>query len=323
MKKTIIALLALSAAVCAYAQGPRVPTVSDYPQAHDPVVAFCEGRYYVFTTGYNIGVMSSDDMKNWRTEPAALKETPKWALDRVPGYKGHTWAPDILYHNGTWYLYYSCSSFGKNSSAIGVATNTTLNPENPAYEWVDHGMLIESIPGQTNWNAIDPNAVIDENGQGWLCFGSFWSGIKLVKLNPDLTSLANPGEIIPLCERKTNGGAVEAPFIYKKLGWYYLFVSYDYCCRGEKSDYKVVVGRSKNVEGPYLDKNGVSLLDGGGTLVVEGNARYAGAGHSATVDFDGWDYLFFHGYDTTDAGRSHLLIREINWDADDWPSVEL
>ena len=322
MKKTIIALLALSAAVCAYAQGPRVPSVSDYPQAHDPVVAFCEGRYYVFTTGYNIGVMSSDDMKNWRTEPAALKETPKWALDRVPGYKGHTWAPDILYHNGTWYLYYSCSSFGKNSSAIGVATNTTLNPENPAYEWVDHGMLIESIPGQTNWNAIDPNAVIDENGQGWLCFGSFWSGIKLVKLNPDLTSLANPGEIIPLCERKTNGGAVEAPFIYKKLGWYYLFVSYDYCCRGENSTYKTVYGRSKSVTGPYLDKEGKPMAFGGGTYLFGPNKDFFGVGHCSVYDVDGQTLFISHAYEKVQDGRAKLFIRPLTFDTEGWIVAE-
>lgn len=351
MKKiqTIAALALLT--FSAFAQGPgrrpEPPKPSDYPQAHDPVVAFCEGKYYLFTTGFNVGVMSSDDMKIWKPEKPAFEESPKWALDRVPGYRGHTWAPDIIFHDGTWYLYYSCSSFGKNSSAIGVATNKTLNPSNPDYKWVDRGMVVESVPGRDDWNAIDPNVIIDENGTGWMTFGSFWGGIKLVKLDKTLTRVAEPQEWYGLCFRpdgtlpsydepdtaikpdprgkvfEPGDRAVEAPFLFKKGDWYYLFVSYDLCCRGAKSTYKVVVGRSKTITGPYYDKKGVSLMEGGGSIVVQGNARYAGAGHSATVTFDGKDYLFFHAYDMEDASRSHLIIREINWDADLWPSVKL
>ena len=327
---------------------PEMPVESDYPQAHDPVVAECDGKFYVFTTGFGVSIMVSDDMKVWKNAGSVFQNPPQWALDSVPGYRGHTWAPDILYHNGTWYLYYSCSSFGKNSSAIGVATNKTLNQDDPDYKWVDHGMVIASTPGKDDWNAIDPNAVIDDDGNAWLCFGSFWSGIKMVKLDATLTKVDESQPLISLCYRPANtlpdydekndsalkldergdiynpgNGAVEAPFIYKKLGWYYLFVSYDLCCRGEKSTYKVVVGRSKDVKGPYVDKNGKPLMEGGGTIVVQGNARYAGAGHSATVDFGGWDYLFFHAYDMQDASRSHLIIREIDWDEDNWPSVKL
>ena len=112
-------------------------------------------------------------------------------------------------------------------------------------------------------------------------------------------------------------------FNEKKGDWYYLFVSYDLCCRGEKSTYKVVVGRSDKVTGPYYDHKGVSLMQGGGTIVVEGDSRYAGVGHSATVSFGGKDYLFFHGYDMSDASRAHLLVREIVWDEGLWPKVQL
>lgn len=349
MKKTLLTILALTMTIAALAQpgGRNRKIVSDYPMAHDPVVAFCEGRYYLFTTGYGVGVMSSADMKTWESEAPALSEIPKWALESVPGYRGHTWAPDIFYHDGTWYLYYSCSSFGKNSSAIGVATNKTLNPKSPDFKWVDHGPVVESVPGRDNWNAIDPNVIIDENGDGWMNFGSFWGGIKMVKLDKTLTKVAEPQVWYGLCYRPEGTlpsydepdtaikpdargkifdpgeGAVEAPFIFKKGDWYYLFVSYDLCCRGEKSTYKVVVGRSKKVTGPYVDHKGVSLMEGGGTLVVEGNPQYAGVGHSATVTFNGKDYLFFHGYDMKDASRAHLMIREITWNADGWPKVTL
>lgn len=320
---------------------------TDYPMAHDPVVAFCEGKYYLFTTGFNVGMMESDDMKHWRYAGSVLKETPTWPKAWAPGYNGHTWAPDIFFHNDTWYLYYSCSSFGRNSSAIGVATNKTLNRESPDYEWVDQGMVIASVPGRDDWNAIDPNVIIDEYGQGWMSFGSFWSGIKMVKLDSTLTRIAQPQEWYGLCHRPAHtlptydqpddavkphakgrlfepgDGAVEAPFIFRKGDYWYLFVSYDLCCRGKKSTYKVVVGRSEQATGPYIDREGVSLMEGGGSLVVQGNERYAGAGHSATVSFNGSDYLFFHGYDMEDNSRAHLLIREITWDEEGWPSVTL
>lgn len=334
-------LSALLLAFCAFAQS------SDYPIAHDPVAAECDGRYYVFTTGFGISVMSSDDMKNWTREDPVFAKAPRWAAEAVPGFRGHIWAPDILYRDGMWYLYYSCSSFGKNSSAIGVATNRTLNPKSPEYKWTDHGQIISSVPGRDDWNAIDPNVIIDEDGTGWMSFGSFWSGLKLVKLDDSLLRVAEPQVWYPICSRPADtlpvydepdaairpdprgssfdpgDGAVEAPFIFRHGNYYYLFASYDLCCRGEKSTYKVVCGRSADITGPYTDREGRSMLEGGGTPVVQGNARYAGAGHSATVSFGGTDYLFFHGYDMTDASRSHLLVRKIIWDKDGWPSVKL
>ena len=228
------------------------------------------------------------------------------------------WAPDIQYRDGLWYLYYSYSVFGKNISAIGVATNKTLNPASPDFRWEDRGMIVESIPGRDEWNAIDANVLIDEDGTGWLCFGSFWRGIKMFKLDDSLLRMAEPQEWYPLCRRpegttrdiagKDDGlrldprgpdfdagnGAVEAPFLFRHGGYYYLFVSYDLCCRGANSTYNVVVGRAEKVTGPYFDRDGVSLMQGGGTLVVKGDDRYAGAGHCAVVNFDGRDYKFLH-----------------------------
>lgn len=118
-------------------------------------------------------------------------------------------------------------------------------------------------------------------------------------------------------------GAVEAPFIFKRDGWYYLFVSYDLCCRGEKSTYNVVVGRSKTVTGPYYDKDGVSLMNSGGTMVAKGNGQFAGVGHCSVYTFGDKDYIFMHGYDKDQDYRSKLLVREVNWSEDGWPVVEL
>ena len=315
----------------------------EYPDAHDPVAAFCDGRYYVFTTG--MGIMSSDDLTHWRFEGSVLEETPEWAADK--GFRGMPWAPDVQFNDGLYYVYYSYSHFGRNLSAIGVATNKTLNSESPDYRWEDRGMIIESVPGRDEWNAIDANVIVDENGTGWLAFGSFWRGIKMFRLDETMTRIAEPQEWYPLCRRpegttkKISGGedgiehdprgrdfdpgdgAVEAPFIFRHGDWYYLFVSYDLCCRGAASTYNVVVGRAAEVTGPYLDREGKSLMDGAGTVVARGNGRYSGVGHCAVVNFDGKDYMFMHGYDKEYDYRSKLLIREISWTPDGWPEIRL
>ncbi|MBQ9450647.1 MAG: arabinan endo-1,5-alpha-L-arabinosidase [Bacteroidales bacterium] len=344
-KHSILAVLLILAALPLSAQrrGPAVGSVVTDPDAHDPVAAFCDGRYYVFTTG--LTVMSSADLKSWRFEERVLPDTPQWAKDK--GFRGMPWAPDIQFINGQWYLYYSYSVFGKNISAIGVATNKTLNPESPDFGWTDHGMIVESIPGRDEWNAIDANVIVDEEGTGWLCFGSFWRGIKMFKLDSTMLRMAEPQEWYPLCRRPegtapdiaggadglkldprgsdfdAGNGAVEAPFLFRHGGYYYLFVSYDLCCRGKNSTYKVVVGRSEKVTGPYIDRDGRPLMQGGGTVVAQGDERYAGMGHCAVVNFGGQDYMFLHGYDGQADYRSKLLIGKIGWSADSWPELRL
>jgi len=298
---------------------------------HDPVMIQQGDTYYLFCTGFGISVFSSTDRQNWKKEAPVFATAPQWAVEAIPGYRGHTWAPDISFHNGKYYLYYSVSAFGKNTSCIGLATNTTLNPADPAFKWEDHGKVVQSVPGRDMWNAIDPNLVFDEQQEPWLSFGSFWHGIKLVKLNDALDGPASPEawETIASRPRKfdlpdssAGDAAIEAPFIFKKDGWYYLFVSWDYCCRAEKSTYKVVVGRSRAVTGPYLDKSGVDMARNGGTLVVEGDGKnWFGAGHNSVYTFDGKDWLIYHGYDAADKGRSKLIIQQVNWDNDGWPTV--
>ncbi|RZJ68670.1 MAG: arabinan endo-1,5-alpha-L-arabinosidase [Flavobacterium sp.] len=297
---------------------------------HDPVMIEQNGTYYLFCTGKGISMFSSTDRQDWKKENPVFPEAPKWGTSVAADFKNHIWAPDISFHNGQYYLYYSVSSFAKNTSAIGVATNKTLNPSDKNYKWEDHGIVIQSIPNRDLWNAIDPNLVIDEKGTPWLTFGSFWDGMKMVKLSPDFKSVAKPEEWFTVARRERDfklddkdpgNAAIEAPFIFKKDGFYYLFVSWDFCCRGENSTYKVVVGKSKDVFGPYLDADGKSLFQGGGTLVIEGNKNWAGAGHNSAYTFGGKDYLVFHAYDSNDKGKPKLKIKEIKWD-NGWPKVE-
>lgn len=304
-------------------------------RVHDPVMIEQDGTYYLFDTGRGIGVMASPDMEAWEELPPVFEEPPAWATGMIPRFRGHIWAPDISFHDGTYYLYYSASSFGSNNSAIGVATNTTLDPDDPDYEWVDHGPVVRSVRGRDLWNAIDPNLVVDDAGDPWLTFGSFWTGIKLVRLADDRLSVARPEQWRTIAGRHrywklddadagdTLSSAIEAPFIFEKDGTYYLFVSWDRCCAGPNSTYKIVVGRSDRVTGPYLDRAGEDMRLGGGTLVVKGDSAWAGVGHNAAYTFDGTDYLVFHGYDLSDRGRSKLWIEEIEWDEDGWPHVRL
>lgn len=310
-------------------QRPEFNTTS--PMVHDPVMIKHDNTYYLFCTGRGVTVMSSKDMKEWKMEKPVFAEAPQWAVKLIPGFRGHIWAPDIIFYQGQYHLFYSCSAFGKNTSAIGHATNPTLNPSDPAFKWTDHGLLLQSVPERDSWNAIDPNIIVDDNGTPWMDFGSFWDGLKLVKLTKDMSAIAHPEEWYSISRRNyrpvkdnytvTNDNAVEAPFIMRHGMYYYLFVSFDYCCKGNKSDYKIAVGRSEKVTGPYLDKEGRSLSAGGGSVVLQGNEQWAGVGHCAAYHFDNKDYLIAHGYSIPEEGASKLVIREIHWDKNGWPTV--
>lgn len=315
--------------VSARAAADDIITV-DKVMTHDPVMIKEKDTYYLFATGQGISVMSSRDMKNWKFEPSVFSEAPQWAVELIDGYNGHTWAPDVIYHGGLYHLFYSCSAFGKNTSAIGHATTPTLDRKDPRFKWTDHGMVIQSVPNRDSWNAIDPNIIIDEKGTPWMTFGSFWDGIKLVRLTDDLNAVAEPQEWYSISRRQRSvsvksedagDGAVEAPFIMKHGEYYYLFVSFDYCCRGLKSDYKVAVGRSKDVRGPYLDRDGKSMEYGGGTIIVKGDKNWAGIGHCAAYKFEGKYYFIAHAYSVKNDGTPMLYVRTIKWTEDGWPIV--
>lgn len=309
---------------------------------HDPVMIRQDSTYYIFCTGRGISMFSSTDMVHWKQEKPVFDVIPSWVTEAIPAFKGNSvWAPDISYYKGTYYLYYAVSAFGKNTSCIGLATNTTLHTNDQAYKWVDHGKVIQSHPGTDNWNAIDPNLAVDKNGTPYLFFGSFWDGLKVVKMNKDRLSVAEPLTNLPTIasrkkdpNSKTNppavddnpkdagGNAIEGPFVYRKGKYFYLFASIDYCCKGPKSTYKMIVARSKKLLGPYVDSHNKPMRYGGGDIVLEGDKNWYGVGHNAVCNFDGTDYLIFHGYDASDNGKSKLRIEKLKW-VNDWPVVEL
>jgi len=319
---------------------------------HDPVMAYEDGTYYLFATGRGIMSITSKDRKEWNRPESAIDIIPKWTHDSVPGFKDHIWAPDLINWHGKWWMAYSCSTFGKNTSAIGMLRTSSL----AAHHWDDMGCIVNSHK-QDKFNAIDPCFVTDENDHLWMAFGSFWDGIQLIRLKSEKqpynegteridwlkgydetivmdksfiqTTIARrygknqPKDITNPTSKYAGTNAIEAPFIFKHDGWYYLFVSWDYCCRGEKSTYRVVVGRSKNVEGPYVDENGTDMREGGGTLIIEGDKKiYEAAGHSSAYHFNGKDIFVCHGYDLRQHGASTLIQKEMEWKENGYPKLK-
>ena len=140
MKKAILLTMFLGIGWGGFAQQPQT---TDSPLVHDPVMAKQGDTYYLFATGEGVSVMSSKDLKTWKFEKPVFAEAPQWAVEAVKGYKGHTWAPDIIYHNGQYHLFYSCSAFAKNTSVIGHAKKPTLDPAEPDLKWTDHGKIIQ------------------------------------------------------------------------------------------------------------------------------------------------------------------------------------
>jgi arabinan endo-1,5-alpha-L-arabinosidase len=296
------------------ADPPAILSVSGSTTTHDPVVMEAGGRFYLFHTGNNVGAKTSTDLMTWSNASSALPSIPTWTNEYTER-DGDLWAPDISYFGGQYHLYYSASSFGENRSCIGHATRAALD----SGSWMDHGEVIcSNVDSDDNFNAIDPNVAIDESGAPYLAFGSFWSGIKMVPL--DMTG-ARMGTAAPLAiaNRPSAGGALEAPFIVRRCGYYYLFVSWDRCCQGADSTYNIRVGRSTSITGPYADKAGTAMAQGGGTLLVEGDARWKGPGHNAIIFRGNSAYNVYHSYDANENGRITLRVSEIAWDAEGWP----
>lgn len=285
---------------------------------HDPVMAKDGDAYYVFSTGARIIVICSQDMIEWEFCGRVFERPPGWVIAAIDGL-GDLWAPDISYYNGRWQLYYAGSTFGSPRSVIGLATNATLDPNSPDYAWVDEGLVIEST-GAENWNAIDPNFVVDAEGNPWLAFGSYWSGLKLIRLDP---ATGKPSTVDPtiyaIAGRSAENPAIEAAFIIYRNGYYYLFASFDQCCQGAGSTYNVRVGRAASITGPYLDRDGVPMLEGGGTLILEAYDRWRGPGHNGIYQEGDTDWFVYHAYDAKQGGISKLRIESLGWDKEGWP----
>ena len=301
----------------------------DLAPTHDPAIIRAGDTYYVFNTiGRYIGIRTSPDLRHWTRAGEVFREIPEWARKAVPGTEG-IWAPDISFVNGEYRLYYSVSTFGSNRSAIGLATNVTLDAASPDYRWQDRGLVVQSTP-RDDFNAIEPAFAVDRQGRQWLALGSFWSGIKLFALDPDTGKPRAGAKPVAIASRPAPAGApsaIEAPFILSHGDWYFLIASYDYCCKGVNSTYYTVVGRARTITGPYRGRDGSDMRQGGGTVLLradlEEKGRFRGPGHAgAFTDRDGTTYLAYHAYDKEAEGAPTLRIARLRWDADGWPVAE-
>ena len=235
-------VLAITVVTCAADDQDYDATSLDALRSGMPDPAIVEARdgsgYYVYTTGHGVKVFHSTDLKSWELIGTVFdRHVPEWAEDAIPRCDG-IWAPDIRYFNGRYHLYYSVSTFGSQRSVIGLATTKSVNPSNKDYNWVDRGLVIESFPEKDDFNAIDPAVFADNTGKAYLYWGSYWTGIKGMEIDP-LTgkpheSLGSSLKYEALAQRTSTGFPtnIEAPFVVLHGVYYFLMTSWDFWCAG-------------------------------------------------------------------------------------------
>ncbi|QGY47548.1 family 43 glycosylhydrolase [Maribellus comscasis] len=276
----------------------------------DPtIIKAKDGFLYLYATEdiRNTPIHKSKDLVNWEFVGTAF--TNETRPDFEP--KGGLWAPDINYINGQYVLYYSMSVWGGEwTCGIGVATSKS--PEGP---FTDHGKLFRSNEIGVQ-NSIDP-FYIEEDGKHYLFWGSF-RGIYAIELTADGLSIKPGAE-----KRQVAGTAYEGTYIHKKDNWYYLFASIGSCCEGINSTYTTVVGRSKNIFGPYLNKNGESMLNNQHEVLIHKNDRFVGTGHNSEIVEDDArnNWIFYHAVDINNPHGRVLMLDEVKW-KNGWPLVD-
>jgi arabinan endo-1,5-alpha-L-arabinosidase len=269
-----------------------------------------------------IPMLRSTDLVNWEYVGDAFAARPGWVADDAG-----LWAPNVEYLNGQYYLYYTAQNTDIGGSAIGVATSPT-----PIGPWTDSGTPVvephapQCCPGDRRW-VFDPDVIADENGDLWIYYGSYFGGISVRRLSADGLTSDPASQVQITIANRYEGGHV----VYRD-GFYYLFVSATDCCRGALTGYSVFVGRSESPAGPFVDREGVSLLAGrvGGTPVISMNGnRWVGPGHNFVFqDAAGDWWTVYHAIDREDpyfAGtlnftKRPVLLDPIDW-IDGWPTV--
>lgn len=282
---------------------------------HDPTNIVKDGdTYFTFYTSMGVEcATSTDNMCTWRRGGRVFASgSPSWINQYVSNFGGHFWAPEVVFMNNRWHVYYSCSSFGKPVSAIGVATSPSL--KNP--QWEDQGMVVSS-DNSSGHNAIDADVMLTSDGRAFLIFGSYWAGIMMTELD---TLTGKPKDRDSLVN--VAGGNPEAGAAIQHGDYYYLFFNRGKCCEGVNSTYEIFVGRSTDPLGPYMDKDSTPTTGrGGGTLLLTTEGRFIGPGHFGYFAENGREYMSYHYYDGNQNGWSKLKITGLAWE-DGWPVVK-
>lgn len=329
--KPLILRLLVAALLALLALSPAGAYETDVFARDPSTVVKSGGTYWVYGTGRGVSQFSSTDRVHWTFRGPVFPTAPAWVASTVPANRGNNaWAPDVRFFSGLWHLYYAYSSFGSKVSGIGLATNPTLDPKT----WADQGVVIRT-GRDTSYNAIDPCIFQDAGGKPWLSFGSYFSGIKLIALDPATgKQAAGDVTVYNIADRPdTPPNAIEASCVYYHGGYFYLFVAWDRCCAGPRSTYNIRMGRSQTVTGPYLDKTGKDMEAGGGTLFLgsvgdNGSGRppddEVGPGHAGILEDTDGPYVSYHEEWARDkGGKTTLNINKLTWDSDGWPRLVL
>lgn len=295
------------------------PVLADPSVIQDPI----SKKFYAYGTQDNwddgqgsrlVPVLESSDMVDWSYVGPAFQEKPKWKN------AGGIWAPDINIIDGKYYLYYSYSTWGDKNPGVGLAIS-----DSPKGPFIDQGKLFDSesinVP-----NSIDPFFISDK-GKNFIFWGSFSDskeqGTYALALSKDGTKILDGKKY------KIAAGDYEAVTIFKKNGYYYFLGSKGSCCEGANSKYHVLVARSKELLGPYVDKDGRDIKErGNGTLVLQGSDEIVGPGHTSGIitDSKGQDWIFYHAIDKQDGklgngtSRRMLMLDPLLW-KEDWPII--
>jgi arabinan endo-1,5-alpha-L-arabinosidase len=298
----------------------------------DPSIIHQGSTWYAFSTdvaGFasigSLPIHCSQDKVNWALCGSIFPQgIPAWIRHQVPGVVG-LWAPDVSYFNGEYHVYYNASVLYSQRTIIALVTNKTLDPLEPDYKWVDRGVVLASKDGD-DFNALDPNILVDSGGSVWLTYGSYWTGIKQRQIDPSTGKLtASNATRYDLATRPgVPDDAIEGASLVHRGSYYYLFVSVDHCCEQtvDEDDYKQAVGRSSSPHGPFVDQAGTPMMKGGGTVLLKGNSAWnAPGGGTAYLDASNGDSLIvFHAQDLGHGGAPHVWLKSLDW-KNGWPAI--
>ncbi|QKX57396.1 uncharacterized protein TRUGW13939_04508 [Talaromyces rugulosus] len=332
-----------------------LPNVGNLP-IHDPaVLRHPNGTYFAFKGGVHIPYYRSEHLNGTWEQVGTILQSDSI----IPNKQNATrpWAPHVVYKNGTFYCYYTLSQAGCRDSAIGVATSNSLEPGT----WTDHGALVATWSGKNSQispynisNAIDPSVLIDDDGKGYMTYGSYWSNIWELPLSDTLLAIETPHhpdarhlsyypipgkpnhyiEPVPECKDPQGSRHEEGSFLSKHNGTYYLWFAHGKCCDYSTlpepgTEYSIRVGKSSNVGGPFVDKSGKKLLQGGGTVVYASNhGNIFAPGGPGVVPASGGesqDILVYHYLDRNvglNFADTKLGYSYLTYDEEGWPTAQ-
>ena len=289
--------------------------VITFSSAADPTVIRTEDGFYLYATQtdkYWVPIYFSKDLVNWEFKRTAFRNATK---PQIPG-GGAFWAPEIRHINGKYVLYFSWAKWGDgDASYTAVATS-----DSPLGDFVNSKELLTKEDFGSN--CID-QFYYEEDNKKYMFVGSF----NVTELTDDGLSVKRNENGTPTLKKQVCGKAFEGTNIYKKNGYYYLFASINNCCDGERSRYKVVVGRSQDLLGPYLDKSGKDMINNAWELVLEGDGqKFFGPGHNSIIvqDDAGTDWMIYHSYvkENGEVGGRLGMLDRVLWTEDGWPYIK-